>query len=514
MGGRGVAATHAGTGQRPGLNMTASAADAFIAEHAERAGKLADAVGLRPDSVARSAGPLGVQALGRVARLALATGEPTQAAQAAERAAALAGGLLPARDRLVHARRAVQTGRIAEALSYAEKITANAGDDAAVRAGALLVAGRAHRLGGDLQRGYELWLEALDAATVAGLPDERGEAMRRLGHGRLHRRADGPRRAPVLRVVPGRGRDRRPARPGLVVAGSGLGHHHPRRLRRRRRGARPGRPPLRRDRDPVGRAWLRGTTAFVRLLAGRLGEARRLARAFLPFGERLGEAWAVGTLRAVEAMAAAESGELAEADRAARRAYRDFAAAGDDWGRGLSLVVRGVVARGLAEPAHAIDLLSHADAYGQKSGHPLLIGMARTIRGFASIEQGDGVAAEADAQTVLDLVEARDVLESARVGPRVLFALARRAQGDLDTALSVLSTVAEAPAGPAAAVRAAARHRRLRVGAALGRTGRTRRSSGRAAPRRRRGRTCAAGSTPPARSRRLSPRPARPRRPG
>ncbi len=111
--------------------------------------------------------------------------------------------------------------------------------------------------------------------------------------------------------------------------------------------------------------------------------------------------------------------------------------------------MRGVVARGLAEPAHAIDLLSDADAYGQKSGHPLLIGMARTLRGFARIEQGDGVAAEADAQTVLDLVEARDVLESARVGPRVLFALARRAQGDLDTALSVLSTVAEAPAGPA-----------------------------------------------------------------
>src|SRR6185437_12688390 len=121
----------------------------------------------------------------------------------------------------------------------------------------------------------------------------------------------------------------------------------------------------------------------------------------------------------------------------------------DDWGRGLSLVVRGVVARGLAEPSHAIDLLSHADAYGKKSGHPLLIGMARTIRGFVCLEQGDGAAAEADAQSVLDLVEAKDVLESARVGPRVLFALARRAQGDLDTALQVLRPVAEAPGGPA-----------------------------------------------------------------
>src|SRR6185503_10380614 len=127
-----------------------------------------------------------------------------------------------------------------------------------------------------------------------------------------------------------------------------------------------------------------GTTAFVRLLAGRLAEARRLARVFLPFGERVEEAWAVGTLRAVEAFAAAELGELAEADREARRAYRDFAAVDDNWGRGLSLVVRGVVARGLAEPIHAYDLLSDAAECGEKTGHPLLIGMARTIRGFVS----------------------------------------------------------------------------------------------------------------------------------
>src|SRR5262249_59483313 len=103
---------------------------------------LADAMGLRPDSAARAAVPLGVQALGRAARIALATGEPAQAAQAAERAAALAGGVLAPRDRLVHARALLQLGRIGEALAYAEKISANACDDASVRAGALLVAGR------------------------------------------------------------------------------------------------------------------------------------------------------------------------------------------------------------------------------------------------------------------------------------------------------------------------------------------------------------------------------------
>ena len=143
------------------------------------------------------------------------------------------------------------------------------------------------------------------------------------------------------------------------------------------------------QRDQFGRAWLRGTTAFTRLLAGRLAEARRLARAFLPFGERVGEAWAVGTLRAVAAFAAAELGELAEADREARRAYRDFAAADDDWGRGLALVVRGVVARGLGAAEHAADLLDDASGYGERTGHPLLISMARTMRGLVALEAGD-----------------------------------------------------------------------------------------------------------------------------
>ena len=179
------------------------------------------------------------------------------------------------------------------------------------------------------------------------------------------------------------------------------------------------------------------------MLAGRLGEARRLARVFLPFGERVGEAWAVGTLRAVEAYAAAELGELAEADREARRAYRDFAAASDDWGRGFALVVRGAVARGLAEPRHAVDLLTDALAYAEKTGHPLLVGMARTVRGFVLLEEGDAVAAEADARAVLAVVEPHDVLDTAQVAPRVLLAQARRAAGDLDAAVHLIGEVAD-----------------------------------------------------------------------
>jgi class 3 adenylate cyclase/tetratricopeptide (TPR) repeat protein len=432
----------------PGLGMAVGAADAFVAEHAERAAALADAVGLRPESTARMAAPLGAVALGRLAGDALATGEPAQAARYADRAASLAGGALPPADRLTQAHALLQIGRTADALAYAEKIAVNAGDDVSVRVGALLVAGRAYRAAGDAQRAYQTWQEALDAASVAGLADERAEAMRRLGMadylaGRLAEA--GARFGGAYQVALSAG-DRRgeawslqdlawvtTTRGDFTGADAALG-------RAARRFAELN--------DPVGRAWLRGTTAFVRLLAGRLTEAHRLAQVFLPFGERVAEHWAVGTLRAVAAFASAELGDLAQADSDARRAYRDFSAADDDWGRGLSLVVRGVAARGLGEPVHAYDLLTDAAECADCSGHPLLIGMSRTIRGFTSLDRNDPAAAEADARRVLQVVEPHDVLEPAQVGPRVLLALARQAQGDTTTALRLLAGVAATTDAP------------------------------------------------------------------
>jgi len=200
--------------------------------------------------------------------------------------------------------------------------------------------------------------------------------------------------------------------------------------------------------DTSGRAWLRGTTAFSRLLAGRLHEARRLANAFLPFGERVGERWAVGTLRAVEAFASAELGDLTVADREARRAYRDFDETGDDWGRGLALVVRAVVARGLGEHGHAVDLLADAARFGEKTGHPLLLGIACTLRGFSLLQLGDAAGAESDAHAVLAVVKPYDVVDAARVGPRVLLGCARLALGDVDAALLALGEAAQSDTAP------------------------------------------------------------------
>lgn len=432
----------------PPGGFTDTARDAFVAEHVERATALADAVGLRPDAPARTVAPLGTAALGRAARRSLSAGEPALAVEYAERAAELAGEGLLAADRVVHARALLQVGRAADALTFAEKIAANTGDDSAIRASALLLAGQAHQTLGDQDRTVACWQEALQVATNADLHPLRASAMRRLGMadfvaGRLGQASSRLAAAYQVSLTAQDPRGQAWSLQNLAwvtttrgdFAGTDAVLGRAARL-------------FAELRDPYGRAWMRGTTAFARLLAGRLREACRLARIFLPFGERVGEAWAVGTLRAVEAYATAELGELAEADRAARRAYRDFAAASDDWGRGFALVVRGVVARGLGEPEHAADLLSDALSYAERTAHPLLTGMAGTLRGFVALDMGDGAAAERDARAVLTAVEPHNPQAPVQVAPRVLLAMARLAAGDSTTAVGLLAPVAMAATAP------------------------------------------------------------------
>ncbi|MGC4754678.1 adenylate/guanylate cyclase domain-containing protein [Micromonospora trifolii] len=424
---------------------TDEARDDFVATHVERAATLADAVKLRPDAPARAVVPLGVAALGRAARRSLSAGEPAMAVEYAERATELARDGVPATDRVVHARALLQVGRVSDALAYAEKIAANAGDEV-TRVSALLLAGQAQETLGDQGRAVTAWQEALQVATEGRLPTQRATAMRRLGMadfvaGRLSQASS--RLAAAYQVSLG-AQDRRGQAWSLQnlawvtttrgdFAGTDAVLGRAARL-------------FAELKDPYGRAWLRGTTAFARLLAGRLREACRMAQVFLPFGERVGEAWAVGTLRAVAAFATAELGDLAEADREARRAYREFAAASDDWGRGFALVVRAVVARGLGEPEHAADLLTDALAYAERTSHPLLTGMAGTLRGFVALDMGDCETAERVARAVLTAVEPHNPQAPAQVAPRVLLATARLAAGDSATAVGLLAPVATAAA--------------------------------------------------------------------
>ncbi|MEU7777202.1 adenylate/guanylate cyclase domain-containing protein [Micromonospora parva] len=424
---------------------TDEARDDFVAMHVERAATLADAVKLRPDAPARAVVPLGVAALGRAARRSLSAGEPAMAVEYAERATELARDGVPAADQVVHARALLQVGRVSDALAYAEKIAANARDEA-TRVSALLLAGQAQETLGDQDRAVTAWQEALQVATEGQLPTQRATAMRRLGMadfvaGRLSQASS--RLAAAYQVSLGV-QDRRGQAWSLQnlawvtttrgdFAGTDAVLGRAARL-------------FAELKDPYGRAWLRGTTAFARLLAGRLREACRMAQVFLPFGERVGEAWAVGTLRAVAAFATAELGDLAEADREARRAYREFAAASDDWGRGFALVVRAVVARGLGEPEHAADLLTDALAYAERTSHPLLTGMAGTLRGFVALDMGDCETAEQVARAVLTAVEPHNPQAPAQVAPRVLLATARLAAGDSATAVGLLAPVATAAA--------------------------------------------------------------------
>ncbi|WP_433298885.1 adenylate/guanylate cyclase domain-containing protein [Actinoplanes sp. CA-030573] len=430
------------------LSLTENERDAFVATHAECAVELADQVRLRPEASVRDVTPLGVAALGRMARRALANIEPAASIEYAERAASLSHDALPLPDQLVHARALLRLGRAEEALVYGEKISKGSADEPVCRAEALLVVGRAHEALGDTGRAVAAWQEALDVATEAELLPERANAMRRLGMadflaGRLSQASSRFAAAYQVTLAAGDRHGQAWALQNLAWVTTTRGDFAGTDAvlgRAARLFAELG--------DPVGRSWLRGTTAFARLLAGRLQESRRLARIFLPFGDRVGEAWAVGTLRAVEAYAASELGELGEADGEARRAFRDFNAVGDDWGRGLALVVRGAIARGLGEFDHAFDLLTDALGFADRTGHPLLLGMAGTMRGFVDLHRGDLARAEADARRVMIAVEPHNPLAPAQVGPRVLLAEARLRAGDATTAIGLLAPIASDTGSP------------------------------------------------------------------
>ena len=85
---------HSGSGWVRSVGTEADA-DAFIADHVERAVALADAVDLRPDAPARSVAPLGVAALGRAARRAINIGRAGPGGSLRRARRPLTGDVLP-----------------------------------------------------------------------------------------------------------------------------------------------------------------------------------------------------------------------------------------------------------------------------------------------------------------------------------------------------------------------------------------------------------------------------------
>ena len=305
-----LAGPETGTITAAGLGWTPSVLDAFIADQAERATTLADAVSLRPDAPARSVAPLGVAALGRLAITAIRAGEPGQAAQLGERAArARPAGELPAADRLVRVSALLQLGRASEALAETQAVAA-APDVASREPGPGAAAAgpgppdaRRHRAGRPGLAGGRSPSPPTPTCRPSGPRCCGASAWRTTAGAGCGRRRPAFREALAIAEAAGDRRGEAWALQNLAWVTTTLGDFAGAEAtlgQAARLFAELG--------DASGRAWLRGTTAFTRLLAGRLHEARRLANAFLPFGERVGERWAVGTLRAVEAFAVGRAG--------------------------------------------------------------------------------------------------------------------------------------------------------------------------------------------------------------
>lgn len=426
----GCADTVSLTGGLPAAKPLAEATAAAVAA-AEPGNGRAGTTDFRPIAANASAAaqrPAGGEASASADTSTAATGEPSPDAAANGRrppAAAVASG-------------AMSESPAGEVIAYPSEA-----------ARTLLVAGRAYRAQGEPDRAARVWARAFAVARDAGLSAEQCDALCRLGMfdylgGRMRRAEE--RFTTALRVAT-EGGDRRAQAWALqhlawVLTSVGDFAAADDALARALR-------LFALQKDRLGRAWVRSSAAFTRLLAGRLREAQRLAEAFRPFGEKVGDAWAVGLLRGISAFAAADLGELAEADTLARRAFREFDRIADDWGRGFTLVVRGSIARDLGELEHAMELVDEAELYATKAAHPLLTGMARVLRGYCLLGLGEYTAAENCARDTLTIAQPHDVLEPVKVGPLALLAEARAAQGDTEGALRWLAEIAANAGEPA-----------------------------------------------------------------
>ncbi|WP_218126549.1 adenylate/guanylate cyclase domain-containing protein [Glycomyces sambucus] len=446
-------------------------ADDLVVFHAEQAVTLAREVEIEAIDEVWNVLPLAVDAVRKQADRAMDASEP-------ERAVALLNGVeriatLSSDDRLLRGRALTRLGRTVEAEAEIEGLAIDIGlipdedhtDDHADEHGTddhpsprlfgddfpedaselvaqlLLLRGRLHRYKGELAEARGAWTAALALSRREGLAGPRCDAQCRIGlldflAGHLSEAET--RFLDAYDVAYGVGDDKRLAwalqhRAWVLVARGDFD------------GAdevlREAAKAFARQMDLVGRAWVRGVSAFALLMAGRFTEAKRLSDVFMPIGERSGDVFAVGLLRAIGAAAQIGLGHPEGADALARKSFRDFERIDDDWGRGFAKYVRALAARSIGALDHALDLAAGAEEYGAKTGHPLLISLAHNLRGRCALEAGDPATAEAAAEEALALVT-DDVLEPGRAANTALLADVRAAKGDRAAALRMLEPLA------------------------------------------------------------------------
>jgi len=190
--------------------------------------------------------------------------------------------------------------------------------------------------------------------------------------------------------------------------------------------------------DDGGLSWCAGTEAFVRLLQGRLHQARGLARSLLPLGQAMGDRWGVAACRAISAFADAELGNISTALEDGTAARGEFAELGDRWGEAMALIACGAALRGASHHDEAIGLLDEAIAMSEAAVHPVTAALALGVLGYCRLDLGKADEARADAERAIESLSNMDLEPSALVGLRVLLAQALRATGRLDEAIALL----------------------------------------------------------------------------
>jgi class 3 adenylate cyclase/tetratricopeptide (TPR) repeat protein len=423
---------------------TPAEVDAYVAEHTERAVSLATEMGLEEGDAAWTARSVGHDALARLGLAALARDENVNATRLLDRATAL--GAPDDRVRLAYAQALGACHRLDEAERSVGDLASAA--DPGLRAAALLVLGDVQRKRGDDARAVAAFEEAVAAAREAG--DERavGEATRLLGMvdyfaGRLH---DAEARFEQALALAERVDDAR----GVGWALQHLAWNATTRGDYDRADAMLGRAleTFAAFEDLGGIGWTVGTEAFVRLLQGRLRDARAICVELLPRGEAMGDRFGTAACLTIDAMAAAELGDVTAARASSERAIRLFAEIDEAWGGALALIARGMTARAAGLAAESTRDLRAALELSESVRQPSTRMLALEALAWSHYWDKAYDEAERAAHVAIEVASGMGVAPHAEVGLRVVLALCDRARGRLDEALRVLAEIAASPERP------------------------------------------------------------------
>lgn len=421
--------------------------DAVVAVQADRAVRLATEMALPPEDLAWSVAALGFAAAGRLGHESLGRDDHAGAAEHFTRALRLGNavhGEGPAAPALGSARVAFAEAlagqrRLAEA---ERQLTGPLAGEPALRAPALVVLGDVRHKLGDDDAARAALVQAFALASDIGLDRVTGAALRQLGlldylggrlrdaEGRfaqaleLSRRVHDPRGAGwalqhLAWSATTRG-DYALADRSLAEASEVFLSLH----------------------DSGGLAWCAGTEALVRLLQGRLAEARDLVAGLLPLADSLGAGWETAACLTIDAIAAAELGDLPTAERGPTAAAARFAELRDTWGLALTAIADGLTARGRGHTRDARQALRRAVATAAGGGHRALELLATVSLGLVHLDRGDVKAAASAADRAEILAEGMGLLDGAMVGLRVLRAEVLRSRGRIEAAAALLELAA------------------------------------------------------------------------